>query len=142
VKLVFQHIGHDDGQFGHLMTQRLGIMARQGTAATTTGAWLARDRLPHLLGRDQQSQLQAMPWLAAGFLAGLVNRPWRGTFAVKAVRRRRQRGIGRIGAQWSLGMSQLLLDLLEDAFEVVDFGLELAVGRFQFLDTLLGIGGF
>lgn len=142
MELIFHDVGHNDGQFGHLMTQRLGILARQWTAATTTGTRLARDRLPDLLGGDQQTQLQAMPRLAAGFPAGVVDRPWRATFAVKAIRRRRQRGIGRIGAQLRLGLSQLLLDLLENAFEVFKFRLEFAVGRCQFLDTLLEIGGF
>ena len=142
MKLVFQNIGHNDRQFGHLMTQRVGIMARQWPTATATGGRLAQNRLPHLLGRDQHSQLQGMPRLAAGLLARLVSRSWRATFAVEAIRRRWQRGIGRINAQLGLGVSQLLLDLLEGAFEVFDFGLELAVGSFQFLDAALGIGCF
>jgi len=142
MQLVFQNIGDNDRQLSHLMTQRVGIMARQWPAATATGGRLACNRLSQLLGRDQQAQLQGMPRLAAGLLARLVSRSWRATFAVKAVRRRWQRGIGRISAQLGLGVSQSLLDLLEDAFEIFDFGLELAVGSFQFLDTSLGIGGF
>ena len=125
VELIFHDIRHDDRQFGHLMTQGMGIVAPQRLAATTTGGWLARDGLPDLLGRDQQAQLPRMTRLAAGLLPGLVSRSWRARFAVKAVRRGRQGRIGGIGPQLGKGVRQLLLDLLETAFQVFDLVAEI-----------------
>jgi len=53
VQSVFHNVGHDDGQFGDLMPQGIGVAAGQGLAAAPTGGGHAGDDLPHLLGRDE-----------------------------------------------------------------------------------------
>jgi hypothetical protein len=149
VQLIFHDVGLDDWQFSDLMTQGAGVVARQGLAATATSRGFARDGLANLLRGDQQTLVLRMARLTAAFLAGLVWGRRRATFAVKAVRRGGQGGIAGIGPQLGASVGQLLLDLLnvvflllEDAFEVFDFDLEFADGGFQFLDTSLRLGGF
>jgi hypothetical protein len=149
VELIFHDIGDDDGQFGHLMTQRIGVVARQRLAATAAGEGLARDGLVDLLRGNQQTLVLRMARLTAAFLAGLVGSGWWATFAVKAIRRRGQRGIGGIGPQLGASIGQMLLELLDlllllmnNGLEVFDLNVKAADSGFEFVDLSLRIGGF
>jgi hypothetical protein len=87
VKLIFNDIGDNDRQFGHLMTQGIGVVASQGLATTATGCRLARDGLANLLSGDQRTLVQGMTRLTAAFLARFVSSAWRAAFGVDAVLR-------------------------------------------------------
>jgi len=149
VELIFHDIRLDDGQFGHLMTQGVGVAAGQWLATTATGRWFARDCCANLVCGNEQALLSGMAGLSSAFLAWLAWGRRRAALGVKAVRGRGQGRVGGIGSQLSASVGQLLLELLnllflplEDTFEVFDFDLEFADGGFQFLDTSLGLGGF
>ena len=65
MELVFHDVGLDDGQFGHLMPQGVGVAAGQGLAATATGSGFARDGFAKLVGGDEQALLPGMARLGA-----------------------------------------------------------------------------
>jgi len=113
MELILDNIRDDDGQFSDLMTQRVWVIASQGFAATATGSGFARDDLTDLIGPDQGTLLTRMARLSTRLLFGAVGRGRRATFAVKAIRGRRQGGIRGIGGQFGLSLSELLLELLD-----------------------------
>ena len=59
----------DRRHFGHLVSDRLGVVAMQLVAAPPALGRLALEDLPELLGRDQGSGLVAMARLAAPLLS-------------------------------------------------------------------------
>jgi hypothetical protein len=105
--------------------------------------------LAELIVGGQQALSAGMSGLTAAALAGLSGGRRRSTFAAKATRRRGQGGVAGIGPQPGPGVAQLLLELANLFLllprlgeEVVDLGLELAVGGLQLSDALLGVVSF
>src|SRR4051812_34649573 len=111
MELVFHDVGPDDGQFGHLMTQGPGVVARQGVATTPTGGGLAGDSFADQVVRGQRPLPGWVPRLPAGLLAGLAGRRRWAAFAAKAVGGRRQGGVAGIGVQPDPGAGELSLEL-------------------------------
>ena len=149
VELIFHDIRHDDGQFGHLMTQGIGVAAGQRLATAATGRGFARDGFPHVVWGHEEAKVLGMTGLGTAFLAWLAWGRWRSAFAVKAIRGWGQGRVGGIGSQFGEGVGQsslklldLFLLLVEHNPNIVEFDLELAVGSLQFGDALLGRGLF
>ena len=97
VQLIFHDSRHDDGQFGDLMPQGIGVAAGQRLATTATGGGLARNGLTHRVWWDEETQVLGMTRLGTALLTGLSWGRWRSAFAVKAVGGRGQGRVGRIG---------------------------------------------
>jgi hypothetical protein len=149
MELVFHDVRPDDWQFGHLMTQGGRVAAHQGLTTAAANHGLAGNRFLDLIAGDQETLLTRVAGLPAAFLAWLVRRRRRPTFAVEAVGGRRQGGVGRIGSQLSAEIDHLLLELLvvllllvSHSFEIGNFDLKLPNSSFQLLDPLLEVIGF
>jgi hypothetical protein len=145
--LVFHDVGHDHGQFSDLLPQGVGVVPRQGLAATAAGSGFASDGSANLIGRNEQAWVPGMAGLAAALLAGLIGWRRRASFAAKAVRRGRQRGVTGIGVELGLGVGKLLLELADlcvllgdQGKSIVEFHLEATVGGLQIGNALLRIG--
>ena len=82
----------DRRHFGHLVSDRLGVVAMQLVAAPSALGRLAFNDLPELLRRDQGSGLVAMAGLAAPLLSRGRNR-W-SPLDRRGIRRRRLGGVG------------------------------------------------
>jgi len=149
MELVFHDVRPDDRQFGHLMTQRDRIAARQGLATAAADNGFAGNGLSDLIGGDQETLLTGVAGLPAAFPARLVRRRRRPTFAVESVGGRRQGGVRGIGSQLRAEVGHLVLELLDvllllmsNSFEIDNFRSKSASSGFQLRDPSLGGGGF
>ena len=112
---ILRDLRLDRRNLGHLVSARLGIVARKFLAAISARGRLAIKRLRHLFRRNQRALMTIMARLATSLLAaGWFRRP---AFDVKGIAGRRLRGIRRV--------------LLELRLEVRDFGFELSHPLFQ-----------